>query len=204
VLLWLNLQLAAVLAIVTLYAGGKALAGLNVARYVIPFTILATAFVLLKLAFRILLLPFQHLALSIVAVAVVVEALLVGRMFVQLAYEPQVTGIAGTVLMLTDPLVSPFRELEGTAILHDTGVVEFATLTAMEAYLVGTIVFVLALLFWSEFLHMYRRVAAYFYERGQRRQAVVSNEAAVPEAQPASITPVPDVSPAAVDLGAAS
>jgi hypothetical protein len=202
--LWLNLQAAAVLGIVALYTGGKVRSVLAWARFAVPFAILATVMVLLKAVWRLLLIPFHHVALSIVAAAAVVEALLIGRIFVQLAYDPEVTGLAGTVLMLTDPLVEPFRDLEGTAILHDTGVVEFATLTAMEAYLVATIAFVIALLFWSEFLHMYRRIATYFYERSERRKQVRDASEPQLQSEPVAITPVAEISPAAADLGAAS
>ena len=68
-----------------------------------------------------------------------------------------------TVLNLTDPIVAPFRDLEGTAILHDTGVVEFATLTAMEAVLDRRASSPSSCsMFWSEFLHMYRRIRDFF------------------------------------------
>ena len=43
----------------------------------------------------IVLMPFHHVALAIVAMAVAIEALLAGRVFVQLAYEDNVDGIAG-------------------------------------------------------------------------------------------------------------
>ena len=108
------------------------------------------------------------------------------------------------MLSLTDPIVAPFRDVEGTAILHDTGVVEFATLTAMEAVLVGALATVVVLMFWSEFLHMYRRVRDFFVERSQRRQA---RKEAAEEQQPAleaTPTPIADMSTATADLSAAS
>jgi hypothetical protein len=202
--LWVNLQFAAILGIGVLYLAGKARVGLDWARYAVPFAIIATTLVLLKGIYRALLVPFHHVALSIVAAMVAIEALLVGRLFVQLAYEDRITGVAGTVLTLTDPLVAPFTDLEGTYILHDTGVVQFATLTAMEAYLVGTIVFVIALLFWSEFLHMYRRVATYFYERSERRKrSVAEPEQPVPEPELAPLAAATEMT-AASDLSVAS
>jgi len=186
-------------------AGGAAVATLWTLRKVstvVPMTILAILLLVAKAAWNLVLLPFHHIALALVGAAAVVEGLLAGRVFVQLAYEDNASGLAGTVLDLTDPIVAPFRELEGTPLLHDTGVVEFATLTAMEAVLIGTIAAVVLLMFWSEFLHMYRRVANFFTERSERRKQ--RNVEVVPEVEPAPVMPALDAPGATADLSAAS
>jgi len=196
--LWFNLYLA----------GGAALAvlwTLSQARTIIPTAILTILILVARAAWNLVLLPFHHVSLAIVGVAAAIEGLLAGRVFVQLAYEPTVNGIAGTVLELTDPIVAPFQDLEGTPLLHDTGVVEFATLTAMEAVLVATIAAVVLLMFWSEFLHMYRRVAMFFIERAERRQQRYAEEDAEPEAAaPAPVQKIESQSAATADLSAAS
>ena len=138
----------------------------------------------------------------IVGAAAALEGLLVGRVFVQLAYEDNVGGLAGSVLDLTDPVVRPFRELEGTPLLHDTGVIEFATLTAMEVVLIGTIAVVVVLMFWSEFLHTYRRIAEFLTERSERRQQRYASQE--PEVDVAPVSPMAETQPATADLGAAS
>ena len=91
------------------------------------------------------------------------------RAFLQLVYQPEVDGIGGTILDKTNGLVAPFHMLEGTTPLRQTGVVEFATLATMEAVLVGAIVIVLVLTFWSELLHMVRRIHAFFERRAERQ-----------------------------------
>jgi len=190
--------------VATLYVLGRVRAGLAFAAYAVPLAVLAVLMVVAKGVWRIVLMPFHHLALGIVTVAVALEGLLAGRVFVQLAYEDNVQGLGGRVLTLTDPLVEPFKGLEGTAILHDTGVVEFATLTAMEAVLIATIAAVVVLMFWSEFLHMYRRIRDFFAEQSERRQArteTVVEEEPVPPMNP---SPLPEMSTASADLSAAS
>ena len=134
---------------------------------------------------RLVLLPFHHVALSVVALGVALEAVLAGRAFIQLTYEPQINGTAETILDKTDGLVAPFRALEGTTPLRETGVVEFATLATMEAVLIGVVVIVLALTFWSEMLHLVRRILAYFERRGER-EAADEEPVATSETPPAS------------------
>jgi hypothetical protein len=191
-----NMYLAAGAGVGTLWTLGKA-------WDIVPFAVLALLMVVAKTVWRVVLLPLQHISLAIVTVAVALEGLLAGRVFVQLAYEDNVEGLARNVLTLTEPIVAPFRELEGTALLHDTGVVEFATLAAMEAVLVATIAAVLLLMFWSEFLHMYRRVAEFFSERSERRAQ--RNAEREPELDATPAMAMAETQPAAAaDLSAAS
>jgi len=191
-----NMYVAAGAGVASLWTLGKA-------ANIVPVVVLALLMVVGKTVLKIVLLPFQHISLAIVTVAVALEGVLAGRVFVQLAYEDNVDGLAGTVLDVTDPIVAPFRDLEGTALLHDTGVVEFATLTAMEAVLIATIVAVVLLMFWSEFLHMYRRIAEFFSERSERRQ---QQQYAEPETEldVAPVMPIAETQPVTADLGAAS
>jgi hypothetical protein len=204
-LLWVNMYVAARGGVALVNVIGKARTALLSLASVVSFALLAAILVLTKGLFHLLLLPLQHVALAIVAAAVALEALLAGRVFIQLAYDEHVEGLGGEVLRLTDAFVEPFKGFEGTAILHDTGVVEFATLTAMEAILVGAIAAVVLLMFWSEFLHMYRRIRDFFIERAERRRERKEAAGSVEEqAQPGGPTPLPDMSTATADLSAAS
>jgi len=212
-----NMYVAAGVGIAMLYTLPKARTGITTGAFAASLALLAVLMVVAKMAWRIVLVPLHHVALAIVAAAVAIEVLLAGRVFVQLAYDENVQGYGGDLLSLTDPLVEPFKGLEGTAILHDTGVVEFATLTAMEAVLVGSLVTVVLLMFWSEFLHMYRRIRDFLIERAERRRArkeaaaeaavaTAANPSPLPDLSTAAANPapLPDMSTAAADLSAAS
>jgi len=63
-------------------------------------------------------------------------------------------------------------------------------------------------MFWSEFLHMYRRVRDFFIDRAERRQARQAAPVVEEEETPTLVNPtpttVPDMSTAAADLSAAS
>ena len=203
-LLWINLQVAGFAGIATLYVLGKFWRVFTVLRDFVPLAVIAVLMVFVKALYRLALVPFQHVALTVVAVGIGIEVLLTGRVITQIGYKDDVGGIGGTLLSLTNGLVAPFEEFEGTAVLHDTGVVEFATLTAMEAYLVATIAIVLALTFWSEFLHMYRRVRDFFVARSLRHQTRKTMAETEPEA-PAQAPPVMVMdSTQTADLSAAS
>jgi hypothetical protein len=192
-----NMYVAASTGIAGLWTLGKM-------RTIVPFAVLTFLLLVAKAVWNIILLPFHHVALALVGVAVAVEGLLAGRVFVQLAYEENVGGMGGDVLNLTDPIVAPFRDLEGTTLLHDTGVVEFATLTAMEAVLIATIGAVLLLMFWSEFLHMYRRIAEFWAARSERRQQRNADEEPELALDPTPVMPVIETQAATADLSAAS
>ncbi|MGE0058568.1 MAG: hypothetical protein AB7P33_14745 [Dehalococcoidia bacterium] len=91
---------------------------------------------------------------------IVVELLLIGRIAGQAtSQDPQWSPFA-TLLWLTDYLVLPFRDLRPEPALKDTGVVEFATLVAVEAYLVAF----LALIFLIQLVH----ICAWFVRRSRR------------------------------------
>ena len=190
-----NMYVAGGAGVATLWTLGKL-------QTIVPLTVLALLMLIGKTVWNVILLPFHHVALAIVTAAVALEGVLAGRVFVQLAYDPDVQGLGGSVLDLTDPIVAPFRDLEGTPLLHDTGVVEFATLTAMEAVLIGTIAAVLVLMFWSEFLHMYQRIAAFFTERSEQRlKTHVQDE---PELEPAPMATIADSQQVTADLSSAA
>ena len=194
-----------ILAVNMYVAAGAGVAGLwtlGRARTIVPLTVLAVLMLIARAVWKIVLLPFHHISLALVGIAVALEGVLAGRVFVQLAYEANPDGMAGDVLNLTDPIVAPFRDLEGTTLLHDTGVVEFATLTAMEAVLIATIGAVVVLMFWSEFLHMYRRIAEFFTERSERKQQRYTPEE--PELEATPVMPIIETQAATADLSAAS
>jgi len=196
-----------VLAVNMFVAAGAGIAGLwtlGKLRTIVPLAVLSVFMLVAKAVWNLVLLPFHHVALALVGVGVALEGLLGGRVFIQLYYEDNAGGMAGSVLDLTDPIVAPFRDLEGTALLHDTGVVEFATLTAMEAVLIATIGAVVLLMFWSEFLHMYRRIAEFFTARSERHEQRYTYEEPEPVLDPAPVMPAIEAQTATADLSAAS
>jgi hypothetical protein len=77
---------------------------------------------------------------------ITVQALLGLRMWAQLTGQTVSEGILGFVYGATDFLVSPFEHYDTVQPIKQTGVFEVATLTAVEAYLIGVLA-VLAVLF---------------------------------------------------------
>src|SRR5688572_29454214 len=76
-----------------------------------------------------------------------IEAMLAGRLWLQLNNEDaDATGLKALLVSVTDFLVSPFSGYESTVLTdRSSGVFEFSTLVAVEAYLIGTLAIVLAI-----------------------------------------------------------
>jgi uncharacterized membrane protein YciS (DUF1049 family) len=76
--------------------------------------------------------------------AFIIEALLAARLWLQMTTNAPSSGLEALVISITDVLVSPFRGYE-TAVIGEraSGIFEFSTLVAVEAYLIGTLVIVL-------------------------------------------------------------
>src|SRR5688572_30875977 len=77
----------------------------------------------------------------------IIEAMLAGRLWLQLNNEDaDATGLTALLISITDFLVSPFEGYGSTLVTErSSGVFEFSTLVAVEAYLLGTLAIVLAI-----------------------------------------------------------
>jgi uncharacterized membrane protein YciS (DUF1049 family) len=77
----------------------------------------------------------------------IIEAMLAGRLWLQLNNEDaDATGLKAILISVTDALVSPFKGYDSTVLTErSSGVFEFSTLVAVEAYLIGTLAIVLAI-----------------------------------------------------------
>lgn len=77
---------------------------------------------------------------------IAIQGLLVHRVWAQLMGETGIGGLRGFAYDLSSTLVAPFHSFEPTTPVKDTGILEFSSLVAIEAYLIVTLV-VLTLLF---------------------------------------------------------
>ncbi|MPZ48370.1 MAG: hypothetical protein GEU75_03500 [Dehalococcoidia bacterium] len=91
--------------------------------------VLAAAFKVRYLAGR--------LAWLVLLAGLIVEGLLAARLWAQLTRQSLETWLMRSVFSATDFLISPFQDLEPSQSIRMTGVLEFATLVAMEVYLVA-------------------------------------------------------------------
>jgi hypothetical protein len=116
----------------------------------------------------------------LIFVFLVIELLLGTRILFQATSQNPEWWPFALDLKLTEFLVSPFRDLRPEPEMKETGIVEFATLVAFEAYLVTA----LALIFLIQLVH----ISAWFVRRGRRdRRARLSvvEPAAMAEQEPA-------------------
>jgi hypothetical protein len=90
-----------------------------------------------------------------------IEALLGARIVGQATSQSADVWPFSFVFWLTDFLVQPFRDIRPEPALKETGIVEFATLIAFEAYLVAFLV----LIFLIQVVH----ISAWFVRRARRR-----------------------------------
>jgi hypothetical protein len=70
----------------------------------------------------------------------------------------------GRVYSFTNDLVAPFLKYDSVTPVRPTGILEVATLTAIEAYLVGALIAVVT-------LFILRQVFGLFARRAERRRA---------------------------------
>jgi hypothetical protein len=94
-----------------------------------------------------------------------IEALLGARIAGQATSQNPAIFPFSFVFWLTDFLVLPFRNLQPEPAIKETGIVEFATLVAFEAYLVAFLV----LIFLIQVVH----ITAWFVRRSRRRSGPV-------------------------------
>jgi uncharacterized membrane protein YciS (DUF1049 family) len=137
-----------------------------------------------------------------------IEAMLAGRLWLQLNNEDaDATGLKALLVSVTDFLVSPFRGYESTVLTErSSGVFEFSTLVAVEAYLIGTLAIVLTIVA-IRFMSFFTEQAVAVRKRQelrartriklQRRTPVPVHDTSAdkPALSPAiSTTPAPEVS----------
>ena len=75
---------------------------------------------------------------SVALVGTVIVALLALRVWLQLTGETASGGIIGLGYDMSGVLQGPFAHFEPSTPIKDSGILEFSTLVAMEAYLIAT------------------------------------------------------------------
>jgi hypothetical protein len=86
-----------------------------------------------------------RLAWLVLLTGLVVEGLLAFRLWVQITNQSLTSSAMSLLFEASTFLISPFASMETTQPIKDTGVLEFATLVALEAYLAATLIGLLAL-----------------------------------------------------------
>jgi hypothetical protein len=132
-----------------------------------------------------------------------IEAMLAGRLWLQLNNEDaDATGLKALLVSVTDFLVSPFRGYESTVLTErSSGVFEFSTLVAVEAYLIGTLAIVLAIVA-IRFMSFFTEQAVAVRKRQELRARTRINlqrRTPVPVQAANADSPVPEVAAATPD-----
>jgi hypothetical protein len=83
-----------------------------------------------------------RLVFIVVLAAIAIEAILAFRFWSQLNREMPEEGFQGWVFDVSSDLVSPFERLEPVPSDKSTGIIEVATVAAMDAYLIGMLVLI--------------------------------------------------------------
>lgn len=109
-------------------------------------------------------------AVSIAGAAII--AVLSLRVWLQLSGDAQ-TGLVGNLYDLGGWFAAPFRPFEPSTPIHNTGILEFSTLVAIEAYLVGTLVALTVLLSARIALFAGSQVVQHRRRRAPREKALV-------------------------------
>lgn len=99
-------------------------------------------------------------------VGTAIIAVLALRVWLQLTGETDATGLLGLGYDASAVLVGPFKSFEPSTPIKDSGILEFSTLVAIEAYLIATLI-ALTLMFTARLavfaapkvVHRKRRVA---------------------------------------------
>lgn len=115
-----------------------------------------------------------YLLLASIVTAAVVESLLVVRLWAQLTSQDIASGLLSRAYSLSGELVAPFQQYEGTTPIRTSGILELATLTAIEVYLIGALVTVATLFILKQVLHLVARRQA-----RHQREAAFGNETAL-------------------------
>lgn len=99
----------------------------------------------------------------LIAIFAAIEGLLALRILGQATSADTSSSLFRPVMVITDLLVAPFRDLRPEHTAKDTGIIEFSSLVAFEAYLVIGLALI--------FLIQVTRIAAWFITRKRRALA---------------------------------
>ena len=80
-----------------------------------------------------------RLAWLVLLTGLTIEALLAYRLWVQLTSQTLTSGALSLLFDVSTFLITPFASMETTTPIKTTGVLEFSTLVALEAYLAATL-----------------------------------------------------------------
>lgn len=100
-------------------------------------------------------LPIGYLVLLALVAGLATEALLGVRLWAQLTSQTVDGGLLAAVFDVTHPLVSPFDKYEPSRPIRETGILEIATLIAMQVTLVATAVVMLVIVLFGALLRLY-------------------------------------------------
>lgn len=81
----------------------------------------------------------HHPVVCVAFAGLLVESLLAFRLWVQVTDRVIAGGLLAALFSLTTVLVSPFLSFEPSVPIKTTGIVEIATLAAIDAYLIATV-----------------------------------------------------------------
>ena len=121
----------------------------------------------------------------ILMTAVILEALLAGRLWAQLTSQTD-AGMTSGLMDITSYIVAPFRSFDVSP-TRDTGIFEFATVAAMEAILVAALTSIIIIFVGGKLI----RAGSYLFSRIERPTSPVSNHETELHAatHPDSVTP---------------
>ena len=125
----------------------------------------------------------------------IIELMLAGRLWLQLNNEDaDATGLTALLISITDFLVSPFEGYGSTLVTErSSGVFEFSTLVAVEAYLLGTLAIVLAIVA-IRFMSFFTEQAVAVRRRRElhaRTRIMLQRRTPIPAETEKEATPVP-------------
>ena len=125
----------------------------------------------------------------------IIEAMLAGRLWLQLNNEDaDATGLTALLISITDFLVAPFEGYGSTLVTErSSGVFDFSTLVAVEAYLLGTLAIVLAIVA-IRFMSFFTEQAVAVRRRHELRASTritLQRRTPIPAETETEATPVP-------------
>ena len=115
------------------------------------------------------------LMLYVIAAGIAVQGLLALRVWFQLAGDTGRGGLAGSAYELSSILVGPFKSFEPTTPIKDSGILEFSSLVAIEAYLIATLV-TLTVLLSARIALVAERTIVRHYRRSSKTERLVLTE----------------------------
>lgn len=107
----------------------------------------------------------RDVALVVLTLSLVIEGLLLFRLWAQLSNRAFTAGISGFAYDLSNQLVAPFRSFEPESTVRATGILDMSTLVAIEVYLVAAIGALALLLFTNLFVRIMMAVRNRMHRR---------------------------------------